>query len=379
MLFERIDRIYGRRDYLTRNKARHLYVTNLVIFFVSLAACLAYIRQGIRIGFVIFGTSALISIVLLQLGRLNEAVKSILYLSLIALTIGLFFGMQNGNIYFSMATIIILFLHFSEIRQTIAVSIYTGGLMSFRLYQLWTQGELSSAFIFDTILKLILFCTIAIITVRVLNSHTKEKEVFIREIHHRVKNNLQILSGFANLHRTGQGKTDERQIENFNERILMLSRIHDAIYKTETDYEVDLNGILEEIVRLTSLSHPSRKFELISCEGSAPLSIEISVPFAMIVSELLNNAVLHSSEGKEEEPIRVELKFSNNRYTLIVSDAGPGIEKRSVWSSPKTTGFTLISALTQQLKGNFYFDSTGTDSKAVLEFSDQDAFASLLN
>ncbi|TGK18223.1 sensor histidine kinase [Leptospira kmetyi] len=379
MFFERLDRIYGRRDYLTRNKARHLYVMDLIIFFVSLVACLMYIRQGIRFGFLVFGISSLVSIALLLLGRLNYAIKAILYLTLIAWTIGLQFGMKNGNIFFSMATIIIMFLHFAEIRQTVAVSVYSGTLMSIRLYQAYTQGEVSSAFIVDTILKLILFCTIAIITVRVLTSHAREKEIFIREIHHRVKNNLQILSGFANLHQSSKGESDLQQIEKFNERILMLSRIHDAIYKTETNYEVDLNAVLEEIIRLISFQSSSHKIELNVSENGAPLSIEISVPFAMIVCELLNNALRHSSPKHKESIILVELKFSENRYTLIVADTGPGIAKNSTWSQPKTAGFTLISVMVQQLKGTFRFESNGTGSKAILEFSDQDTFASLLN
>ncbi|TGL96273.1 sensor histidine kinase [Leptospira barantonii] len=379
MFFERLNRIYGRRDYLTRHKARHLYVMDLIIFFVSLAACLMYIREGIRFGFLIFGVSALVSITLLLLGYLNYAIKAILYLTLIAWTIGLQFGMKNGNIYFSMTTIIIMFLHFAGTRQTVAVSVYTGSLMAIRLYQAFGQGEVTSAFIIDTILKLILFCTIAIITVRVLTSHAREKEIFIREIHHRVKNNLQILSGFANLHQSSKGESDTKQIENFNERILMLSRIHDAIYKTETNYEVDLNAVLEEIIRLISFQSSSHRIELNVSENGAPLSIEISVPFAMIVCELLNNALRHSSAEHNESIIRVELKFSDNRYTLVVSDTGPGIVKKSTWSQPKTAGFTLISVMAQQLKGNFRFESNGSGSKAILEFSDQDTFASLLN
>ncbi|MBM9499172.1 sensor histidine kinase [Leptospira sp. 201903071] len=373
MFFEKINRIYGRRDYLTRKKAYHLYVTDLVIFIVSIAACLLYIRQGIRIGFLIFAVSALISILFLMIDRLETAIYSILYLSLTALTFGIFFGMQTGNIYFSMATIIILFLHFSNSKLTIAVSCYTGLLMAIRMYQYWGRGELSSAFIFDTILKFILFCTLAIITVRVLTSHKKEKEVFIREIHHRVKNNLQILSGFANLHR----QSGDQQIESFNERILMLSKIHDAIYKSETDYEVDLNKVLEEIVSLIRIQDAS-SIEFRRSRNGAPLSIEISVPFAMIVFELLNNAVRHSGKKSKENKITIELNFSNSRYTLIVLDAGPGIQDNSTWSQPKTTGFTLISIMTQQLKGTFRFDSNELGSKAVLEFSNRDLFASLL-
>ncbi|PJZ52331.1 sensor histidine kinase [Leptospira adleri] len=377
MFFEKINRIYGRRDYLTRKRAYHLYVTDLVIFIVSIVACLLYIKQGIRIGFLIFAISALVSIGFLLINRLEAAIYSILYLSLTALTFGIFFGMQTGNVYFSMATIIILFLHFSNSKLTIAVSCYTGILMAIRMYQYWGRGELSSAFIFDTILKFILFCTLAIITVRVLSSHKKEKEVFIREIHHRVKNNLQILSGFANLHQNNGVKSGDKQMEGFNERILMLSKIHDAIYKSETDYEIDLNKVLEEIVRLIRIQNDS-PVELIQCENAAPLSIEISVPFAMIVYELLNNAVRHSRNGNSKGKITVELNFTNKRYSLTVLDNGPGIQKESVWSQPKTTGFTLISIMTQQLKGNFRFDSNEFGSKAVLEFSNQDLFASLL-
>lgn len=379
LFWDKINRIYGRRDYLTRNRARHLYAMNLVIFFVSAAACLVYIRQGLRVGFLIFGISALISVALMFLNKLDAAVKAILYLSLVALTFGLFFGMQNGNIYFSMATIIILFLHFSNIKQTILVSAYTGTLMSYRLYLYWGGGQISSAFVFDTIFKFILFCTIAIITVRVLSSHNKEKEIFIREIHHRVKNNLQILSGFANLHRDADGPGGTRQISNFNDRILMLSRVHDAIYKMETDYEVDLNVILREIVLLNSRDGLGENVRLITGETPSPLSIEISVPFAMIAYELLNNALLHSSYETDNFPILVELKFTEGKYVFSVSDRGPGIGKDSVWSDPKTTGFTLISVMTKQLKGNFRIESGEFGVRAVVEFSNQDAFATLLD
>ncbi|RHX87076.1 sensor histidine kinase [Leptospira stimsonii] len=377
MFFKKINQIYGRRDYLTRKKAYHLFVTDLVIFIVSIVACLLYIRQGVRVGFLIFAVSAFVSIVFLLINRLEVAIYSILYLSLTALTFGIFFGMQNGNIYFSMATIIILFLHFSNSKLTIAVSCYTGILMAIRMYQYWGKGELSSAFIFDTILKFILFCTLAIITVRVLTSHKKEKEVFIREIHHRVKNNLQILSGFANLHQNNGVKGGDKQLESFNERILMLSKIHDAIYKSETDYEIDLNKVLIEIVGLVRIQN-GPPIELIQSKNAAPLSIEISVPFAMIVYELLNNAVRHSRQENRENRIVVELHFANHRYFLTVLDSGPGIQMESTWTQPKTTGFTLISIMTQQLKGNFRFDSNEYGSKAVLEFSNQDLFASLL-
>ncbi|TGK29447.1 sensor histidine kinase [Leptospira gomenensis] len=378
LFWDKINRIYGRRDYLTRNRARHLYAMNLVIFFVSIAACLVYIRQGLRVGFLIFGISALISIALMFFNKLETAVKTILYLSLVALTFGLFFGMQNGNIYFSMATILVLFLHFSDIKRTILVSAYTGILMSYRLYLYSENGEISSAFVFDTIFKFILFCTIAIITVRVLNSHNKEKEIFIREIHHRVKNNLQILSGFAILQRDSGGLRETGRINDFSDRILMLSRVHDAIYKMETDYEVDLNAILREIVNLSSRVGSKERIRLITGETTSPLNIEISVPFAMIAYELLNNAILHGSFESDDIPILVELKFTEGKYVFSVSGPGPAIETDSVWSDPKTTGFTLVCVMTKQLKGNFRIESEKQGIRAVVEFSNQVEFATFL-
>lgn len=186
----------------------------------------------------------------------------------------------------------------------------------------------------------------------VLQEREEEKTVLLQELHHRVKNNLQMVVSLIQLQK--QTITDpeiQRLFNDLKERIIAMARMHEMMYISQKIHKVDIKNYVEELTTtLLSSSDSQAPVELKVAANIKYLSAKDIVPVALILNELITNSVKHAFTSKNNL-IKVNFqKLSDDKISLHYADNG-------TWKppSPKNNGFgmELIQLLTEQLDGHF--------------------------
>jgi two-component sensor histidine kinase len=195
-----------------------------------------------------------------------------------------------------------------------------------------------------------------------LNARLKEREVLLREIHHRVKNNLQILASLLRLtgsfpSQGGPGKL----LQAAEQRILSMALVHQQLYDTDHLEEVDLAEYLENLSNYVVQAYQEEgevRMERSLSPHTVP--IDIAVNLGLIVTEALSNSLLHAfSADQRDRRIALSLVGVNGQITIEIRDNGRGIGSDAMnTSSPHGLGLILIDSLTSQLHGSFNFTSS---------------------
>ncbi len=186
-----------------------------------------------------------------------------------------------------------------------------------------------------------------------LNKSLREKEVLLKEIHHRVKNNMQVVSSllFVQARNVEEPKIRNILLESQN-RIRSIALVHEELYQS-TDFEkIDYSDYLKKIA-----SHIFETFQVdlnqISLEISSNqvyIPIDKAVPCSLIVNELFSNSLKYSFPNGRVGWIKISLSCDEN-YTLVFEDNGIGIPDEISFDNVKTLGFHLIKGLIKQLNG----------------------------
>jgi len=193
-----------------------------------------------------------------------------------------------------------------------------------------------------------------------------EKETLLKEIHHRVKNNLQILSSLLNIHSNNAENNSEREVFNdCKNRILCMSSIHEQLY-SNTDYsEIDLHEYIIEISNNLLLSYNAiDQVKLILDLEKLSIKLESSIPVGLILNELIVNAIKYAfPQGSGELGIRL---FRNgNRISIEVEDNGVGFD---VNKEKNSIGLELIDTLVLQLDGIIDLQSSNKGTRCKFSF-----------
>jgi two-component sensor histidine kinase/DNA-binding NarL/FixJ family response regulator len=188
-----------------------------------------------------------------------------------------------------------------------------------------------------------------------LRSALREREYLIREIHHRVKNNMQIISSLINLSsREIKDKTTLDVLRQIKLRIRSMAMIHEKLLKSENLDRVDLGDFIRDLAihLLQFFRIESHRITLKIDAEKVDLPIETAVPCGLIAGEALSNAMKHAfPEGRKGE-IAVSLRrISPEEVVLSVRDDGIGLPSRIDVASAETMGLTIMNALVDQLDG----------------------------
>ena len=152
----------------------------------------------------------------------------------------------------------------------------------------------------------------------------KKLQLLIKEIHHRVKNNLQIISSLMSLQE--HAIADKEVIAVLNEskrRVEAIALIHQKLYQDDNMYQVDFESYLEEIMGSQQVMNTQIECKVIS--EKIMLDLDTAVPLGLIISELITNAVKHAFKGIEHPKLIVTLKRQEDLCELIVEDNGAGL------------------------------------------------------
>ncbi|MGE4290226.1 MAG: histidine kinase dimerization/phosphoacceptor domain -containing protein [Salinivirgaceae bacterium] len=189
----------------------------------------------------------------------------------------------------------------------------------------------------------------------IIHQALQDKEVLIREIHHRVKNNLQIISSIINLQRM---RIDNPDTENvFNEmqrRIMAIASIHHKLYQGDSVSLINMKEYLTEIVESIHQAFDDQGMEVnyqISIQN-IKLDIDAAVSLGLIVNELVTNAYKYAFKAGHKNHLTIGLTATGlHQYQLRVSDSGPGLPQEFSIEKSDSLGMRMVSLLTRQLKG----------------------------
>jgi len=192
-----------------------------------------------------------------------------------------------------------------------------------------------------------------------LEKNIQEKDALLRELHHRVKNTLQLIVSLLNLQAREADKNTRKALFDIKNRIMAMAIIHEALYETDTYMKIDMEKYIKKIVdKLTSqFGIQNIKFN-IDCKTK--FNLETSMPLALLIEELINSSLTHPTEGK----IKIKIKKTKEGYQLVIADNRPGIK------APKGVGFILIKALTQQINGTMRTETTDKGTKTIINFKE---------
>ena len=197
----------------------------------------------------------------------------------------------------------------------------------------------------------------------------KEKEVLLREIHHRVKNNLQIVSTLLSLQSSQSSKIDVNDLYRESQnRIQSIALIHENLYQSEDlahiNYEVYVKGLLSDL--FDSYGVDSTRIKLNLEIDDITLGIETAIPCGLIINELVSNSLKHGFKGNETGEINVKIhKIAEGEYSLIESDTGVPFSDKLNLISTKTLGLELIKNLVKQIDGQLEFNRENKEFKII--------------
>jgi len=198
-----------------------------------------------------------------------------------------------------------------------------------------------------------------------------EKEILIREIHHRVKNNLQIISGLLDMTRMRTGDPATTGIlTDMMMKIKTMAQIHTRLYESRQFDRVSMGGqIRDQAADLSSIY--GRSGPEISCHVDAEdlsLPVDQAIPCALIVNEALSNAFKHAFRGRMHGEILVSARQEDGNIHISIRDNGTGIPKDVDISRGTSLGLKLIRSLVQQLHGTLEIESTDQGSVVDVSF-----------
>lgn len=196
-----------------------------------------------------------------------------------------------------------------------------------------------------------------------------EKEVLLREIHHRVKNNLSIISGLIELQLDGTDDEGARRVlKDSQSRIYSMAMIHEKLYETESLSDIKLDSYLRELVEAIhgTFTEYQDSVALEFDMEPASLNIDKIVPCGLLINELVVNAFKHAFSEDEQGILKIELEHMDGIVELRVVDNGPGLPEDFSLSNTDSLGGMLIRTFAAQLEADTQIEN---QDGAVFKFT----------
>ncbi len=205
-----------------------------------------------------------------------------------------------------------------------------------------------------------------------LKASLREKEVLLKEIHHRVKNNMQVISSLLNLQSGCVGNPEvEAVLKDSQNRVRSMALIHEKLYQSRNLSRIDfadyLRKLTDDLFRSYGLS-PDRIALVTHAEGVS-LGIDAAIPCGLIVNELVSNCLKHAFPNGREGEVHVTLMPKNGMYELTVRDNGVGFPKGLDFRHTESLGLQLVTTLTEQLDGTIELNANGAGTEFRILFS----------
>ncbi|MDP2218557.1 MAG: histidine kinase dimerization/phosphoacceptor domain -containing protein [Methanolobus sp.] len=198
-----------------------------------------------------------------------------------------------------------------------------------------------------------------------IQEREKLEEIRKKEIHHRIKNNLQVISSLLDLE--ADKFTDESVIEAFKEsqnRVISMALVHEELYRSQDMESIDFSDYLMKLVNELSYSYIIEK-ESIKIKTNVEtvfLDMDTAIPLGMIVNELISNSFKHAFSPGEKGEIHVNLSLDNGKLILAVGDNGTGFPEHVNFRETDSLGLQLVTTLISQIGGILELERDGGTS-----------------
>ncbi|MBF0558761.1 MAG: PAS domain S-box protein [Nitrospirae bacterium] len=198
----------------------------------------------------------------------------------------------------------------------------------------------------------------------------KDKDTLLQEIHHRVKNNMQVISSLLNIQ--ARSIEDKRLLAIFQDcqsRIKAMALVHEELYQSNNLSKIDikryinalLDGLASSLCRKTDIRLKVTVDDIF-------FNIDTAIPCGLIITELVTNSFKHAFGKREKGEISVELRQNGGIFNLLVRDDGVGLPEGFVPENTASLGLQLVHTLTEQIGGRISITSdSGTEARLVFE------------
>jgi PAS domain S-box-containing protein len=187
-----------------------------------------------------------------------------------------------------------------------------------------------------------------------LSASLREREVLLQEVHHRVKNNLQVISSLINMQmRKLETDTDRNALEECQTRVQAIALIHEQLYQSRDYANVPFSEytktLVNNVFRAMGISPGSVKLDLAIDNVAVP--VDKAIPCGLLLNELITNSLKHAFKDGRSGELRVELARNDDRIRLAVKDNGIGLPAGLDVRGGKSLGLRLVNTLVRQLRG----------------------------
>ncbi|MEN6572922.1 PAS domain S-box protein [Methanobacterium aggregans] len=207
-----------------------------------------------------------------------------------------------------------------------------------------------------------------------LKNSIKEKDLLLKEVHHRVKNNMQIISSLLNLQSNYLQDDKIRTLfQESQNRIRSMAMVHEKLYKSESMSKIDFKQYMSDLVDSLSYNHRINPDNIKKKMEPVLFDVETAIPCGLIINELVTNTFKHAFPDEKMGEITVELYKDNDTVFLKVADNGIGFPEDIDFKNTKSLGLKLVNSLVMQLDGKIELDRTkGTVFTVSFPKSDED-------
>jgi PAS domain S-box-containing protein len=195
----------------------------------------------------------------------------------------------------------------------------------------------------------------------------RDKDLLLKELQHRVKNNLQLVTALIRLESRAAQRGDRVDLERLAGRVDTLALLYQALSTDHWGPLVDLGPYLSEIASASLRAHGTSGIELDLKMGYCPVSINVAMPVGLLVNELLTNTFKYAFDGRNTGIISIECHCDEDRYRIVFADDGVGFTKDATWPTPGKLGALILQTLrenTRQL--NFEVVSRPDDGARII-------------
>ena len=193
-----------------------------------------------------------------------------------------------------------------------------------------------------------------------IQSALAERDLLLREMHHRVKNNLQVVASLLDLQAGTLRDASARQaLHESKDRVQSMARIHEYLYKSADVSRVAMDDYLRHLATALQQAHNAQHIGLSVQVSVGPFDVERAIPCALIVNELVSNAFKHAFPAGRAGEVVVALESRDDQHVLTVRDTGVGLPPHTDPQSADSLGLRLVGMLVKQIGGMLHLASEG--------------------
>lgn len=204
-----------------------------------------------------------------------------------------------------------------------------------------------------------------------LEQRVREKDTLLRELQHRVKNNLQMITALIRMEaRHVSDQEDGARFDRLAGRVGSLALLYQALAKEDQSEEVDLGTYLSQVASAVMQAQAVEGVRLELKVDSWPVSVNVAMPAGLVVNELMTNALKYAFEGREGGTIRLHSLVDDTGCTVIIADDGVGLPESVEWPEPGKLSALIVTSLRENAHAQFKVQSTpGKGTTVTIRFT----------